>query len=461
MSAVDDLILQVQNQKVSDNAQPIEARVDTFVAAMQQLEGTGGSATPGGIFYGSPTGGFAQSPIFNFDGNSLTFGQSATSTQFVIEALRNLNASTWFKLVNPNGGNQATAGLYLGTDTNFTSRAEIMHLSPAYTAAGVFKPDSTMFISNGANGINIVSQLANAPIVFGTVGVEVGRFDFNGNLGIGRIPTNGTQFMLDVERDLNQSQWIRITNGNAGNAAGAGYVAAANIGNFGQFFHLSSVYAGGGIYRPDSTMFTGTGAQGVTVGPTVGGAPLVFCTNGVEQARFLPTGNLVLQGTAVVAAYPSDLTCQFNGASLSGIVTNDTNAAAGVDNAMVFVRNGSSVGSIQTTLTSTAYQPSSDKNLKTEVTELLDTGSLIDAVSPHIFTWNLTGERDYGFFAQELHAVISDTIPNAVGVGSPDEDFGNEDYKIWGVDQSKLVAILWNEIQALRKRVAVLEGATP
>jgi hypothetical protein len=127
--------------------------------------------------------------------------------------------------------------------------------------------------------------------------------------------------------------------------------------------------------------------------------------------------------------------------------------------------SGGFVGSITTNGANVAYNTSSDARLKRNIRplgEAIDTGSLIDALKPRAFEWVLrdvkgreTGEAfpDHGFVAQEL---IED-VPNAVHRGN-DKDPDDEAFRPYGLDASKLVPYLVAELQALRRRVAQLEG---
>lgn len=99
--------------------------------------------------------------------------------------------------------------------------------------------------------------------------------------------------------------------------------------------------------------------------------------------------------------------------------------------------------------TAVQYNTTSDARLKT-LTGSIASGAMIDAVSPHTFTWNETGQADFGFFAQELYGVV----PSAVVPGSPaNVDVTDTAYKPWQIGESKLVSILWAEVQSLRARL--------
>jgi len=112
-----------------------------------------------------------------------------------------------------------------------------------------------------------------------------------------------------------------------------------------------------------------------------------------------------------------------------------------------FLYGATTVGSITTTGSATAYNTSSDARLKENIADADDAGAVIDAIQVRKFDWKVDGEHQrYGMVAQELQTVA----PEAVSAPeSPDE--------MMGVDFSKLVPMLIKEIQQLRQRVAQLE----
>jgi len=107
-------------------------------------------------------------------------------------------------------------------------------------------------------------------------------------------------------------------------------------------------------------------------------------------------------------------------------------------------------GIYQNTPTTITFITSSDRRLKQDIVDAPDQGERIDAIQVREFAFKETPDtRVVGFIAQELHAVE----PTAVFKGDAGEDVTQP----WGVDPSKLVAMLVKEVQELRKRVAVLE----
>ena len=113
-----------------------------------------------------------------------------------------------------------------------------------------------------------------------------------------------------------------------------------------------------------------------------------------------------------------------------------------------FFNPNGSVGTIQTSGSSTLYNTSSDQRLKENIVDAPSASDDIDAIQVRSFDWKADGaHQKYGMVAQELQSVA----PEAVS-GDADSD------EMMGVDYSKLVPMLVKEIQSLRARVQQLEN---
>jgi len=183
-----------------------------------------------------------------------------------------------------------------------------------------------------------------------------------------------------------------------------------------------------------------TGNLGVTGGVNVAGA--VFATS------------LSLSSNSF---YQLQVTATDNGAGLSAWYNTGGTATY---NALTFYASNSmvtTVGSIAVSTSATAFNTSSDKRLKENVQPLVNSGATVDAIAPVTYDWKYIEGKPSGtgFLAQDLYNVV----PEAVTVGDTGEVDNNGNVeKQWAVDYSKLVPLLVAEVQALRKRVATLEG---
>jgi len=102
------------------------------------------------------------------------------------------------------------------------------------------------------------------------------------------------------------------------------------------------------------------------------------------------------------------------------------------------------VGTVSCNATATAYNTSSSAELKEDL-KSFDAGNIIDNTNVYDFAWKSTGERAYGVIAQQAVEVY----PTAVTY------LKEQDW--YGVDYSKYVPVLLQELKALRVRVAELE----
>ena len=117
---------------------------------------------------------------------------------------------------------------------------------------------------------------------------------------------------------------------------------------------------------------------------------------------------------------------------------------------MLFVNaSDGAVGQIATTATATSYVTSSSGELKEDL-KSFDAGNIVDDTNVYDFAWKKTGERSYGVIAQQA----IDIYPTAV-THTEKSEAGDE---FWGVDYSKYVPVLLQELKALRARVLELEG---
>jgi hypothetical protein len=116
------------------------------------------------------------------------------------------------------------------------------------------------------------------------------------------------------------------------------------------------------------------------------------------------------------------------------------------DGVLVYInRSAGSCGSIGVNTTSTSFNTSSDERLKEDL-KSFDAGNIVDDTNVYDFAWKATGARSYGVIAQQANTVY----PAAVAY-DPEKDW-------WGIDYSKYVPVILQELKALRARVAELES---
>ena len=141
--------------------------------------------------------------------------------------------------------------------------------------------------------------------------------------------------------------------------------------------------------------------------------------------------------------------------------------------------DGTTVGTISVTGSSTAYNTSSDYRLKTDVQPIIDATTTFKKLKPVNFEWIADGTRVDGFLAHELQEVIpeaatgtkdamrdeqyelSPAVFNSEGVETePAVTAVRSVPDMQGVDQSKIVPLLVATVQELLERIEALESSS-
>ena len=186
-------------------------------------------------------------------------------------------------------------------------------------------------------------------------------------------------------------------------------------------------------------------------------------------------------GTGMIKIVNNALVVAANGGN-SCFIGNMTNSSTG--NICMWRYNGSNVGTITTTSSSTSYNTTSDYRLKENVVDMDGAIDRVKALQPRRFNFITDANTTVdGFIAHEVSDVIPEAItgtynavevwkegeelPEGVSVGDnkTDED-GNTIPDYQGIDQSKLVPLLTGalqeaiaKIEALETRIEALENA--
>ena len=175
---------------------------------------------------------------------------------------------------------------------------------------------------------------------------------------------------------------------------------------------------------------------------------LLFITrdSGGLSERLRITSGGVIQNATINSSTSSALKISNNAGSGNftyGMTIEDDSSNTGF---ILFAQSdGTSVGSITRSGTSTVYATSSDYRLKEDLKDF-NALEIASKIKMYDFKWNSNNTRDYGVIAHELQEVF----PQAV-VGEKDAE------EMQGVDYSKLVPILLKSIQELEARVKELE----
>ena len=170
-------------------------------------------------------------------------------------------------------------------------------------------------------------------------------------------------------------------------------------------------------------------------------------TNGSERARITSSGDVLVAKTS-----PDNNTIGVQiealgavGACRSGEISFIANRKTSDGSTFSFRREGTQVGSISVTGSSTAYNTSSDYRLKENIAPMTGALAVVGQLKPCTYTWKADGSSGQGFIAHELAEVVPEAV---LGEKDAVDAKGNPEYQ--GIDTSFLVATLTCAIQELK-----------
>jgi hypothetical protein len=188
-------------------------------------------------------------------------------------------------------------------------------------------------------------------------------------------------------------------------------------------------------------------------------------TNGTTAAMTIDASQNVSIGTATVSAKLTVIGAAgalYASQSVASGYTSVFNAIvnAGTYYLMAFQAGGTTVGSITSNGTTTAYNVTSDYRLKENVLPMITGLTTINALKPVTYSWVRDKSSGEGFIAHELQEVIPHAVTGEKDAVDPDGLIRPQ-----GVDYSKIVVHLVAAIKelsakndALEARLAALEG---
>jgi hypothetical protein len=285
----------------------------------------------------------------------------------------------------------------------------------------------------------------------GTAGAVISEtqtmtLDASGNLGVGatsipagfRLYASGGSMLLDNNTAFRQKD---------------------SAGNNTLIFALSS----GNNLEFGSGQHTG----GLTI--TTGNSNITFTTNSAERARIDSSGNLLVGTTSntraarlrVEGGETAYFTGYGNGYGIGLWMTPNASATGGTADPIKFQNvSNTTVGSISTTASATAFNTSSDYRLKNTIALMTGALAKVALLKPVTYKWNVDGSDGEGFIAHEL----AEVVPNAV-TGEKDAVDADGNPKYQGIDTSFLVATLTAALQeahglikSLETRITALEA---
>ena len=173
-------------------------------------------------------------------------------------------------------------------------------------------------------------------------------------------------------------------------------------------------------------------------------------TAGTERMRILSGGKVLINQTSSTIGCQLEVTGinTFGGevtvATGTGLQINYT-PASGTVYWCNWTYNGSNMGSITSSGSTTAYNTGSDYRLKENIAPITGALAKVAQLKPSTWTWKRNGSDGQGFIAHELAEVCPDAV---VGEKDAVNAEGNPIYQ--GVDTSFLVATLTAAIQELK-----------
>jgi len=379
------------------------SKLNTDLDTIDALFAADGTGTSVGLNIGSGKKLKLVGDVIDTNGNELL---KVSATASAVNELTLANAAT--------GGAPVLSAT--GGDTNIG-----IGLTPKGTGGVVFPAGAVgtpSITTTGDTNTGIFFPAADT-VAASTGGTERMRIDSSGNVGIG---TSSPAFIYTDDTTL-------TVNGKQSATSYRSALELGNNGSLGAFYFCSTANAVLGSYA---------------------NIPLAFRTNNTERMRIDTSGNLLVGGSSFPTS-SARLSTIFDGSIANGFAYYDSRTSAGTDQAAVFYRGTTQVGSITTTLSATAYVTSSDYRLKENITPMTGALAKVAQLNPVTYTWKSTNEVGEGFIAHELQAVMPDAV---VGEKDAVDAEGNPQYQ--GIDTSFLVATLTAAIQEQQALITTL-----
>jgi hypothetical protein len=396
--------------------------------------------------------------------------------------------------------------LYSGASMRFSDDVKL-EFGAAGDASIEYDEDGTDQLRIAAPAAGVVIAGTTPTLVIGDAGAEDTKLVFDGNaqdfymglddsadkllLGLGStVGTTPNMSLYSADRSVQFHGHIiagansivdgglnsAITfDGSGGTAVVNGLVVAGGYGSTGvSISPAGAIQANGSLTVDTSATFGGgygsTGAtisaagalqlnSGLTVddaatfGGGYGSTGVTISNAGAIQAN----GALQLDGTLTQGADGAGVDAKFFGGDANEYMLYDAsanhlqfqNASAALVLEIGASSNGYALEVAQLAgdagkIKATAFVTYSDETLKEEVTAMDNALDAVMSLNGVEFTWKNSGERDFGFLAQEVKSVI----PQAVSVGSDG---------IHGVDYSRLTSVLVEAVKAQQVQIEDLK----
>jgi hypothetical protein len=216
------------------------------------------------------------------------------------------------------------------------------------------------------------------------------------------------------------------------------------------------LHCGTGTLAAGFTVRLGDGtASPLTISSTGISSPIVSATTSVSAPTISATTSVSApRATFNASTADNKITIQGYGAATgTGIIFTPASDTATVTACRFTNTAGTTVGSITTTASATAYATSSDYRLKQNVAPMTDAVSRVSALKPSRFNFIGSQQTVDGFLAHEAAEVVPESV---TGTKDAINDDGTPNYQ--GIDQAKLVPLLVAAIQEQQAQISALEA---
>jgi len=365
----------------------------------------------------------------------------------------------------------STGDLIVGNGVNSATRLPIGSNGYVLTSNGT---TATWLASTGSGAnvlgtsptittptINSLSSASATALTLQSAGTTAVTIDTSQNVGIGAAsPTTQLSISKGSQgNNLNVRSRAYLGGTTSSDSLVLGYSVKADTGATDQ---MVGTETNSGAGAPAAILMNSGVMQFHTASSVTSGS--AFSS---ERMRIDSSGNLLVGTTSATGS--SRFVVAADTTSTNVMTVSNTRSTAATDYSILFYRNGSIVGSVQTTLSATSFVTSSDYRLKEDIQPMTGALAKVAQLNPVTYKWKLDGTEAQGFIAHELQAVVPDCVTGTKDeVETYTDEDGNEQTrpKYQGIDTSFLVATLTAAIQeqqatitALTARITALENA--
>jgi hypothetical protein len=403
-------------------------------------------AAGGGVLYGGTHSNLPRWGLYLGDGSPETGGDAGSN--FGIYAYNDAGAQKASYLTI----NRASGGITCAGSGGASFYGPVVAGGGGVAGSYYFGSSGTKYLNYDGTNFNLVGGgiVMNTPdcVVVGNVwsrtSATAGMYQF-GNSGTKYLQYDGTNFNLTGGSFvINAGAYVSgIVQSQL--SATTGFYYFGNTGTKYLSYDGTNFNLAGGSFIAPALVATGNATIGY--GGTAG--VLAFGNTGTKYLQYdginfnLVGGALDVAGVIGIANTAGMINVGYSGAACGATWRPSADPAY----PHIFYNSGAGqVGNINTTVSATNYTTASDIRLKEDL-QAFDAGNIIDGTEVYSFRWKSTGERSYGVSAQQANEIYPQAVSH------------NEQEDFWGVDYSKYVPVLLQELKALRARVAQLEGA--